>query len=569
MASPLDLLAQDAILPVKKGVPEVDTSQGSIQHTLTNELPYSVTDPGRPGALSQFRGLGRSSDETDVQALGIPLNYPQGGGFDFSSFPQFFWSEYRFQAGPSAASLDPRGISGTLSLTPWTAKALGDPSTQSRFTALYSNSDLTQLSIGGKYRDRLAVLVGNSSGLSNGPSGALSGRLYQDDALSIRFHLLATDLDSEIQTEPPQPIAEHLLSVRTVPVVQADWEIVPGTLLKSSLYYDNSYLRTDEPSSSFYTKERIEQFGTENALFVSGWKFGASSREIRYHQNTSGQGDFNAPEENISSFQVSKRVALAGDPGNELIFEPTVQGVNINRFGFYPEGTVGIRQEWDESRSGVYLRGNFARRFPSLVDRFYNIPASSFDKATLANPDLQPEKDLTAIGGVDTQQSFWDASIQAYYQIRYDAEVQYETSTYRTLINSDNARIFSLVFTAGFKPVDQLRVFNSVNYTSSRVNSLGSEFPYMPKFIDVLGVEAQVTKDLSAQAQARFQSQAYVSSFTRLASVSYVDLGASYLVMTNLKVLGRVENLIGNDLILDPFSPPKGRVFSIAVAGTL
>ena len=89
--SPIDFLAEDPIVPVLAGPVQRPTlRKASIQHTLTNDLPYAATDPSRPGQTSQFLGLGSSSEDTDVQTLGIPLNSPQGGGFDFSSLSSVF-----------------------------------------------------------------------------------------------------------------------------------------------------------------------------------------------------------------------------------------------------------------------------------------------------------------------------------------------------------------------------------------------------------------------------------------------------------------------------------------------
>jgi hypothetical protein len=573
-ASPLDLLAHDPILPVEQGTPKIDTSSGSVQHSLANQLPYSVTDEANPGTLSQFRGLGRSSDETDVQTLGIPLNYPQGGGFDFSTFPQFFWADFRFQPGPSSAGLDPRGIAGTMALVPWTAKALSDDTISSRYTGLYSNSDLVQLSVGAKYKDQVAVLAGNSSGLASGPSASISGRLYEDGALTLRYHLLFTDIDAEIDENPPEAIVEHSRTMRTIPVVQADWKITPELLLKSSFFYDNVYLRTDDPAGAAFSQERTDQFGAENALFYRDWKLGASSREIRYNSTASGESPF-SQNENVSSFQLSKLLKFESgsgaesgsdsDSGNAFLIEPTVQAMNVSDQGFYPEGTLGLREEWgresDIAHSAVYVRGNYARRFPSLVDRYLSIPN--------ANPNLQVEKDVTAIVGADTKQDRWDFSIQGYYQIRYNAEVAVVGPTGHSLINSDNARIASLILTGGANLPHDIRLYDAANFTYSHVNALDTRFPYIPNFIDTLGLEGQITKELGADVEFRAQSDAFVGGALSLNSLAYVDIGASYQLLPSVKVLGRIENLIGNDIVLDPFSPPKERVFSVAVAGVM
>ncbi len=81
-----------------------------------------------------------------MQALGIPLNPPQGGGFDLSIFPQFIWSGFQYQAGPALGTFDPRGTAGSLTLLPWSAEALKLSKQATRVTAFYSSAKLFQVS---------------------------------------------------------------------------------------------------------------------------------------------------------------------------------------------------------------------------------------------------------------------------------------------------------------------------------------------------------------------------------------------------------------------------------------
>jgi outer membrane cobalamin receptor len=462
--------------------------------------------------------------------------------------------------------LDTRGIAGTLSLNPWTAQAIaqsGEDKETGQFTGLYSTSDLTQLSIAGEYGDRAAILLGNSSGLMNGPSGSLSARIYHDDRLDVRFHLLTTDVDSTIKYNPPEPISSHALTVRNIPVLQVDWNISPDVKFKSSIYYDNTYLRDEDFSQGYFTQERVQQVGMENALFVSGWKFGASVRKVAFAQY-SNNVPFVAPDETTASFQISKLLVLAGDIGNRLMLEGTAQLTDVNRFGSYPEGTVGVRQEWDSGRSGAYARGNFTRRFPSLVDRFYVF------QGFIPNPALTPEKDFTGIIGVETHQSRWDASAQVYEQLRENtqATITDQNGNY-TPIEAGNAHLFSLVLTAGVRPIEEIRIFNSANFTRTHVDLLDASFPYIPNFIDVLGAEATLGHGVAVDAEARAQAMAYTGPGTTLPGTAYLDLGASYDLNARIKLMGRIENITGNNVVLSPLSPPKERTFSVAINGAL
>jgi hypothetical protein len=119
-----DLILVDQVSPQTHVSHGFDGSSGSSVKALEENLSLPVSQYGSGAPLSQFKGLGRSVEDTNVQTLGVPLNLPQGGGFDFSTFPQFFWASYRFQAGAGLGAYDPRAVSGTLTLTPWTYETL-------------------------------------------------------------------------------------------------------------------------------------------------------------------------------------------------------------------------------------------------------------------------------------------------------------------------------------------------------------------------------------------------------------------------------------------------------------
>jgi hypothetical protein len=135
---PLEALTQDSIVPVWHATTEAATARPGLQRTLVQKIPLSMTDQGSPGSLSQIRGMGISAEDTNVQAFGIPLNYAQGGGFDFSVFPAYLWTDLRWRLGGNPLSLDPRGVSGTLSLTPWSARALHEAQPRTEVGGQYS-----------------------------------------------------------------------------------------------------------------------------------------------------------------------------------------------------------------------------------------------------------------------------------------------------------------------------------------------------------------------------------------------------------------------------------------------
>lgn len=280
--SPVDLLNDDPILPVVSGATHSTAGSGSIQRSISNRVPLPYYETGAPGNIAQFRGLGRSVEDTSVQALGVPLNYPQGGGFDLSIFPQFLWAGFQFQSGPSLGAFDPRAISGTVSLLPWTVDALrGETEWQRKFWVMGSSAGLQQTALGMARPGSWAAMLGMSLGKSVGPSGSFSIAFGDPKRLSGRFHLLATHL--EVQNPGaqsfPTPNARSL-TIRMIPVAQVDYRFSEETLYKGSVFIDGSYLRSNDPDSQLYSSDHAYQVGTENVLLHGNWRLGLNLRHL-------------------------------------------------------------------------------------------------------------------------------------------------------------------------------------------------------------------------------------------------------------------------------------------------
>ena len=144
--APAEVLMDDPIVPARKGKVSLNSAAGSIQNSLQNQLPIPITDSGKPGNLGQVRGFGPSAEDVDVQAFGLSLNPPQGGGFDLSTFPQFLWSSFNFQSGPALNSMNQSAASGTLRLIPWSVQALKESGSGARGTEFFSNLEVNQIS---------------------------------------------------------------------------------------------------------------------------------------------------------------------------------------------------------------------------------------------------------------------------------------------------------------------------------------------------------------------------------------------------------------------------------------
>lgn len=555
--TPAEALSQDPIFRGLEGELHGPVGSGELGRAFQDAIPLPVADRGHPGAASSLIGLGRSSEDTGVQTLGIPLNPPQGGGFDLSTFPQFMWGTYRYQPGHVPGQPDPRGVGGSLVLTPWTQSALGSIDTGMRFSQFYSGAGLMQFSVAGKSRDRVAALFGYSDGDARGPSGSLSGR-WAAGQVKGKYHLLGTRIDavSRGSTTLPTPNARQL-TARMIPVVQADFPLEGGGLVKTSFFYDGTYLRYDNPDTGFATRDQARQGGFESALLWREWKAGLGLRGASFQQT-----GFQAPSETIFNFHL----ANAYEAGSTFV-EPTLQLTGVSRLGILPSASIGARRKLGEG-AALFGRIGVTRRFPSLLDRYYVAPGFT------GNPALKPERDWTIQLGGEGRGEGWSTSLQGYVQLREDAQL---TLGVPTPSNSGTARVLAVVHEAGVDLFDGLELTHALNLASSRVTATGRAFPYLPRATEVLGLRTHgpgADPLWEARAAARLASSVTTPSGGQLGGYGFLDLSARGRLFgpgsgtfQSLDLSGRLENVFDRPIEFIEGYPTPGRVFSVALTG--
>lgn len=555
--SPVDALNEDPMVPAAGRDPQIVSGSGSIIGSFENQLALPLNNAGRPGTNASFLGLGRRAEDTNVQTLGIPLNPAQGGGFGFDSFPQYFWSGYRFQPGPPSASVDPRATAGTLTLIPWTLPALSRPGVRTRLTQYYSNQGLVQTSIGAGVDQKVAILMGYSEGDVQGPSASLSGR-WGRDRIQGKFHLLATRVESRVPgpTRTPTPNAEQL-TARLIPVFQTDFEISPKLLLKASAFYDGQYLRYEDPGA-LSIRDQMRQGGIETAWLWQSWKFGLHYRRASFHGL-----DFQAPDETTINAQVSRLIEW-----DSHLLEPNFQAIQVTGYGWFPAGSLGYRYGWSPSLSS-FARMGYNRKIPSLLDRYYGI---------FGNPELQPEETWSGILGTELDNPSWGASLQFYGRIQRDAivaDVNYVPQ------NLGNARILSLIQSLRVTPISGADLVQSTHLSTSRISGTGQAFPYLPGVTELLSATiyrpGTPVEDRVWQFSTiwRFEGPAAYPSGARRPGFGSWDMAARGRVaqrvrdedVQNVFLTAKVENILDREVERVSGYVDPGRVFSLALIG--
>ncbi len=569
--TPGDVLLQDPVSPALTREAKLTTASGSLQKSLSDELPLVVTGTGLAGNAAQFRGLGRSAEDTNVQALGVPLNAPQGGGFDLSVFPQFIWAGYSFQQGPALGTFDPRGTAGSLTLVPWTSQALATPHFSGRATESYSTARLNQVSVAASDGAHIAAVAGYSSGDARGPSGAFAAR-WSGGPATATFHLLATDLDAS--TPGPGKITPlaHQETIRIIPLGQVDWKLGSGALLKSSVFYDWGYLRYDDPGFSALpaTQDRTRQYGTETALLLDEYTFGIGARHADYQ--TLG---FAEQSESVLSLRASRTFEL----GN-LLLDPGVRAVGVTDYGLLPEGNLGVRYELREFDSAVFARASYSRHFPSLVNRLYEYPGFPGFPGFKGNPALLPEKDWTLTMGGELKNRHIEASLQAFLQLAQDAQVRAPlNATTDTVINQGEARIASMTPSLTWHVVPFLDLGANSTFATSVVDQTGLPFPGLPEFVGNawtevhspgFGEKRRETVGWATRVGFRGVSGAVADNAGNLLP-AYSELTADARVrfFGKYTLAARVENILDQEIFVVQGFQSLGRTASFLVVGEL
>lgn len=558
-----EFLQTDHILPVVNKKPTYSNGSGSLDQSLGRDYPVQILTSGSPGTVTAFRGFGVRSEDTNVQTLGVSLNPAYGGGFDFSTMPWFLWSSYRYQMGQAAASFDPRSSSGVVSLTPWTAEAISEKPSRSTLQpfGMISSLGQQQISVRGADSDHTAaVAVGQSLGLSQGPSGTLSLRQDLSSTDSIRFHLVATDLLSKVPgtTVSPTPLTTQRTS-RAMPIL--NWDHVTDSLVsKLTFYSDLTNILYRSPEGGFETFDQARVFGANYAIGYSGWKLGVLGRRLIYKTSIP------TPEEDLGQAQLIKSISV----GEKLLIEPMVRGTAVSGFSFLPEGALGLRYELSQAFK-LFSRSGVTRRFPTLSDRFYTLPNGQ----SQANSGLEPETNYSFTVGIDTDVlGRLNNLLQLTYQYSENIHQYLPIASGSSTFSTQNAGIGQMLALFHIVKVDlfswfQLTKTFSVNL--SRLDRTRGKYFNLPWAKNVYVFRFHDPSDAdrwSASFIHSWVSDGIASSGVALPSYMFADLAFDYSISW-LKVGAKIENIADDRYQTKLNEPVPGRTYVFSLSASL
>lgn len=573
--TPADALKFDPIIPAYTGKTKGRASTGNVAKEIANDLPFHSSGSLRPGNESGFVGIGKGTEETDVNVLGIPLNRPQGGGSDLATFPQYFWSGYSYQLGPSLGAFDPRGVGGSLTLRLWTQDNLGTEN--QRATAFHSTRKIQQFSYGRSDKN-YAALAGVTTGDVTGPAFAFSANAYESGSTRLSTHFLFSDTKVESFYSEKTPTTQgNQRTDRLIPVLQIDHRLAQGQFLKSSFFYDFTFAEYDiEGVARKKQVKRTHQIGNETAILLGKTRLGIGLRNVAYKRESATAIE-NIPEEQTLNLQATHTLDFGS-----LKFEPTLGGTAVTRKGFYPYVSVGLRHETTEDNThvGEFLRIGFHRRFPSLLDRYYEFSQFIGTKTLVALPNagLLPENVRSVETGADYAKGDYRTQITAflrdYKHARYTSVSSAATSPFPTeyyqIQNAGDAYVYGFTHSQDLRALPIFDIGTRMTYQKSRIQDLGAEFPYSPTWVGILKFDLHDTEnrygfEIANKAASQFLSYAESSSdTTRLPAYYYMDISGRARIIADITLFASIEDVFDRKIQYQASTPTEGRVYSVS-----
>ena len=456
------------------------------------ETPYSLQDYGTLSGPSGVNVGGRSIEDTQVTTLGVPLNYPQGGGADFSALPSFLWDHAVVTPTTSSAGFAPGAASGHVEFIPWTRARLLDRKNQNELSRATGSYDVDSQSFSlGTRHDRFALLAGASTGRLDGISGSMSVMVHQNESHQMLAHLIGTDTKAESPGSLHYPTPQtKLRTARIIPVVESDFRFDKNLEVQSTVFADLSKFEYQNPNQ-VSAPTRTTQYGLENALIFGSDTLAFSTRFIQFRGSLFGDlHEWPAYLGVTHEFLLPKFSSL----------KVTADGTALAGTGIHPGGRLSLRSGESEKTYAFYEFNTIAK-MPSLIDRFGVYPANPNFPTYHGNPNLSPERVYALLLGfrLDDGELMNTETVK----FEYRKNILISTADYNSMMNAGDAYLISL------NNEFQKTIFKGFSFhsntllTYSRLRSSTFGYPDVPLISEVAGVQSKLSELILLATHAR------------------------------------------------------------------
>ena len=557
-SSTFETLRDDTYVPTE--TIELDQSRISTLDTLKWQTNFPMTNYGYPAGEVNVNLGGRSSTDTQVTTMGVPLNLPQGGGADFSFFPGFLWKSAKVTNTVSSAGFTPQAASGSLEFLPWTREMLKNQgnSLNNRFTAS-ADRDIQSFSLAVK-QDDAAVLIGTTTGKQVGPAGEFSYDILHKPGNDILFHVIAAQQNGDVINNPPTP-QEKKISSRVIPVLESHQDLGSDWSVESTVYGDIEELRFQDPTpGAFNTYTHSEQYGIENAIVHGADILALSARYVLLNDHLEAK--------NVHDWPLFGSLTHEFFPNDSISVKATANMTYTRDTGAYPGGKLSAKFA-SNPHAYPFAEANIIPKMPNLTDRFGYFPDPVYGTFH-GNPNLKPEHVNNVIVGYIYDENPFRSVTTAKGEYRTQTQVSkiLDANFDSTVINAGNAYLASLEqeFDYSFSPMFALDSRTTLTY--SQLKDTGYAYPDLPFMSEGVLFQIKPAHHLVLESQAKLMGQSTTYSGAVHPAYALFGQNIAWSPTDRMSLTAGVDNIFNNHAeIVVPY-PLEGRIFYVSLQST-
>ncbi|MCG2710463.1 MAG: TonB-dependent receptor, partial [Thermodesulfovibrionales bacterium] len=530
-----------------------------VPDVLRNVAELNLVQYGGAGKLASIILRGGSSTHTLVMIDGVKVKSTTTGSFDFSGINVDDIERIEIVKGPQSTLYGSGAMAGVINII--TKKGKGKPKIETSFEGGSFGTYKPSVTVSGgdkKIDYRITGTYFYTDGISAAKQGterdgyknaALSGKLgfrpteKLDVEITGKYYYDRSELDDfgKDDLNYIQHGNHYMLSGKGKLYLLNIWEqVLTVSTVKDSLKY--RYPDTSRNNSDITTGMNTIDW-QHNLYFSERYTFTAGAE----YRNEKGEnkGVFDKAVDNKALYLNNKLKFLNDD----LIINAGLRYGDHETFG--SETTYRIGGIYNIKPLVLKVRGSYGTGFraPTLNELYYQGSLGS------GNLNLKPEKSNSWEIGLEKDIVKDKVSISiTYFDQNYNDLINWVESPpgswQYTPQNVAKAEVKGIEASASIKITETLTLKSSYTNLDTEDKETGKRLPMRPK--DKLNMTVEYVKgDAAILAGYTFVGEAYDnaanSESKKLASYSLINLSGSYRLTKNIKLFGRIDNLLEED----------------------